>query len=106
VPTVTLYTRPGCHLCEEARELLQRVCAELRETTGCELVERDIETDEALHRAYFERIPVVALDGRECFQFFVDEQRLRAELQTAARHASACRAGDRGTQGDHLQSGA
>lgn len=66
---VTLYTRPGCHLCSEALHALQRV----RSRVPFELVELDITQDERLHRAYFERIPVVALDGLVLFDYFVDE---------------------------------
>lgn len=73
---VVLYGRPGCHLCEEARATLERVRAEL----PFELVERDIERDAALHRAYLERIPVIALDGEELFDYFVDEPELRRRL--------------------------
>ena len=73
---VTLYGKPGCHLCDDARVVLERVRAELPFT----LVERDIEADEALHRAYLERIPVIALDGEELFDFFVDEPQLAARL--------------------------
>jgi glutaredoxin len=76
VPEVVLYGRPGCHLCDDARELLERVRAELPFT----LVERDIERDDALLRAYLERIPVIALDGEELFDLFVDEAELRRRL--------------------------
>ena len=76
MPEVVLYGKPGCHLCDDARVVLERVRAEL----GFELVERDITLDDALHRAYLERIPVVAIDGREAFDFFVDEPELRRRL--------------------------
>jgi len=76
VREVTLYGRPGCHLCDEARQALLRLRGEL----SFALVERDIEEDEALLRAYFERIPVILLDGREVGEFFVDEELLRHEL--------------------------
>jgi glutaredoxin len=72
VRTVTLYSRPGCHLCDEAREVLERVRARAPFT----LQEVDIETDDALHARYLERIPVVALDGEELFDYFVDEEAL------------------------------
>ena len=74
--TVTLYTRPGCHLCDDARAALERV----RERTPFGLVEIDIESDDALHRAYLERIPVVELDGHELFEHFVDEAMLAARI--------------------------
>jgi glutaredoxin len=79
VPTVVLYGRPGCHLCDDARAVLQRLRAEVPFV----LEERDIERDDALHRAYLERIPVVALDGEELFDFFVDEDELRRRLSAA-----------------------
>jgi glutaredoxin len=74
--TVTLYGRPGCHLCDDAREALERVRAGL----GFELREVDITSEDALHRRYLERIPVVALDGEELFDFYVDEDALRRRL--------------------------
>lgn len=70
--TVTLYSRPGCHLCDDAREALARV----RERAPFHLDEIDIETDDALHARYLERIPVVVLDGEELFDYFVDEAAL------------------------------
>ena len=73
---VTLYGRAECHLCDEARAALQRV----RSDVPFELRECDIEADAALLRAYFERIPVVTLDGRELFAYFVDERALRCAL--------------------------
>jgi glutaredoxin len=74
---VTLYGRAGCHLCDDARAALERVRARVPFT----LDEVDIETDDRLHARYLERIPVVALDGEELFDFFVDEARLEARLR-------------------------
>jgi Glutaredoxin-like domain (DUF836) len=54
----------------------------LSDELGFELVERDIEADDDLLRRYLERIPVVALDGEELFDFFVDEPLLRERLGT------------------------
>jgi glutaredoxin len=75
-PTLTLYGRPGCHLCDEARTQLLALAPEL----GFTLAERDIEADDDLLRRYLERIPVVALEGEELFDFFVDERVLRDRL--------------------------
>ena len=75
---VTVYSRPGCHLCEEAIATLRRLQQEL----GFSLAERDIDGDEALQRAYFERVPVIALDGEELSDFFVDEAALRERLES------------------------
>jgi glutaredoxin len=77
---VTLYGRPGCHLCDDARAQLQA----LAPTLGFTLLEVDIETDDDLLRRYLERIPVVALDGEELSDFFVDEAGLRTRLGTVA----------------------
>ena len=74
---LVLYGRPGCHLCDDARAVLERL--------GATFEEVDIEGDDALHRAYLERIPVVALDGEELYDFFVDEADLRRRLQRSAR---------------------
>jgi glutaredoxin len=74
---VVLYGRDGCHLCEDARAALERVRARIAFT----LTEIDIETDDALHARYLERIPVVALDGVELFDYFVDEGELEDRLR-------------------------
>jgi glutaredoxin len=78
VTLVTLYTKPDCHLCEEAQAVLGEVRAEL----PFELEVRDITLDDELHRAYFERIPVVSIDGAELFQYFVDAEILRERLES------------------------
>jgi glutaredoxin len=75
-PTVVLYGRADCHLCDEARAVLERVQADV----PFDLVERDIERDDALHRRYLERIPVVEVAGEEVFEFFVEEAELRRRL--------------------------
>ncbi len=81
---VTLYARPGCHLCDEARAGLERV----RHDMPFRLVERDITDEEALHRAYFDRIPVITLDGHELCEFVLDEDLLRQELAPTAPNPS------------------
>ncbi|MGN6188902.1 MAG: glutaredoxin family protein [Conexibacter sp.] len=81
MPQVVVYGKPGCHLCDDARAVLERVRAEI----PFELVERDIEQDDALFKAYLERIPVIALDGEELFDFFVDEGELRRRLRGEGR---------------------
>jgi glutaredoxin len=73
---VTVYGKADCHLCDEALAILRP----LRDELGFTLVEVDITADDVLHRAYLERIPVVALDGTELFEYFVDEQTLRERL--------------------------
>jgi glutaredoxin len=80
VPTVTLYSRPGCHLCDDARAVVERVRGEI----PFRLEERDIERDDALLRRYLERIPVVVVDGAEIAELFVEEEDLRAALSSIA----------------------
>lgn len=75
--TVTVFGREGCHLCEEAAERLRT----LRDELGFVLREVDIERDDRLHARYLERIPVIALDGDELFEFFLDEPELRRRLR-------------------------
>jgi glutaredoxin len=78
VTVLTVYSKPDCHLCAEAMTALRALQAEL----GFALEELDITTDDALLRAYFERIPVVALDGEVLFEYFVEEAVLRDRLES------------------------
>ena len=73
---ITVYVRPGCHLCDEALAALQRLGVGRAFTVRVV----DIESDDDLHRRYLERIPVVAMDGEELYDFFLDEDDLRARL--------------------------
>ena len=73
---LVLYGRPGCHLCDDARARLEAI----RRTHPFVLREVDIEADDALFKRYLERIPVVALDGEELFELFVDDEILRQRL--------------------------
>ena len=79
---VTLYTRPGCHLCELAREAIEGLRDEL---PPFELAEIDIDRDEALLARFLERIPVVAVDGRVVSELDADPRVLRARLDTVQR---------------------
>ena len=73
---VVLYGREGCCLCDDARDVLERV----RRRRPFVFEERDIDRDERLLRAYLERIPVVTIDGVEAFELFVDESELERRL--------------------------
>lgn len=75
-PRITLYGREGCHLCDDARAVIERVCADLGES----FVEVDIDTDEDLYDRFGEEIPVTFVDGRQHDFWRVDEARLRAAL--------------------------
>ncbi|MFB7665779.1 glutaredoxin family protein [Kitasatospora sp. NPDC056138] len=74
--TVTLIGKPGCHLCDDARETILRVTAE----TGASFEEKDITQDPELYRSYAEQIPVTLVDGRQHDFWRVDERRLRTAL--------------------------
>jgi hypothetical protein len=99
LPDLILYSRPGCHLCDEARDAIEAVFADRRsrELPVPALVERNIEADEELHARYLERIPVIELDGRrvELFVSVGKIRRLVAEVVDARSDAAtdASRAG-------------
>jgi glutaredoxin len=78
VGTLTLYGKPGCHLCQEARDAVKRVL--LDRELGLEEV--DITLDPGLFARYGERIPVLELDGDVLFEFVVDEDLLQRRLDT------------------------
>ncbi len=73
---VTLYSRAGCHLCDTAREVVVRVCADL----GEQWTEVDIDADPDLQQRFGEEVPVTFVDGRQHDFWRVDERRLRTAL--------------------------
>ena len=75
-PRVVLYGKPGCHLCDEARAVVARVCSEL----GEEYVEVDVTTDPDLARRFAEEIPVTVVDGQQHAFWRVDAGRLTRAL--------------------------
>ena len=77
MPEVTLYGRPGCHLCELARE-------QILGFDGVELREVDIESDDRLFAAMLERIPVVEVDGREVSELEFDGDAFSAAMRGVA----------------------
>ncbi|MBN9605404.1 MAG: glutaredoxin family protein [Actinomycetales bacterium] len=103
-PRLTLLGRPGCHLCDEARTVVERVLAD---HPGLALEERSIDDDPELQDRYAEEIPVLLIDDRVHTIWRVDEARLRRALgggdaapagprETTADRARAPRAGGRG----------
>ncbi|HEX6117251.1 MAG TPA: glutaredoxin family protein [Solirubrobacterales bacterium] len=74
---VTLYTREGCHLCDEARD---EILALRRSGLAIELREVDIEADERLHARFLERIPVIEVGGEVVSELGCDEPALRAAI--------------------------
>jgi len=73
---ITLYGKPGCHLCDDARQVIELVCDEL----GTSYDEVDITTSADLMDAYGEQIPVTFVDGRQHDFWRVDPERLRRAL--------------------------
>ena len=76
---LTLYGRPGCHLCDEARTELHDL---LRERPWLALEEVNIEDDECLHGEFLERIPVIAIDGEIVSELVLDRDAVRARMDT------------------------
>ncbi len=74
---ITLIGKPGCHLCDDARVVVERVAAD----TGAGWEELSILDDDGLREQYAELIPVVLVDGEQHDFYRVDESRLRAALQ-------------------------
>lgn len=73
---VLLYSRPGCHLCDDARGVIERVCAQAGES----FEEVDITSSPELVAEFAEQIPVTFVDGRQHDFWRVDESRLRRAL--------------------------
>lgn len=78
--TVTLYGKPGCCLCDEARAEVEQ----LRARHGFALEEVDVSLDPRLHREYGERIPVVAVEGQEACEFRLDSAEVERLLARVA----------------------
>ena len=76
---VVVYSRPGCHLCEEA---IEQIVAMHEEGYRFELHEVDIESNDLLLRRYLERIPVVEVDGVEVSELVLDAAAVKARLDT------------------------
>ncbi len=87
---VVVYSRPGCHLCEQAIEAIVAMHAD---GYRFELHEVDIESDDGLLKLMLERIPVVEVDGEPVSELVLDQAALRARLDTVEAHG---RAGGRG----------
>ena len=73
---VVLYGKPGCHLCDEARAVVSEALA----GRDVDLKEVDVTLDPVLERRYGERIPVLAVDGDELFEYVVDARALAERL--------------------------
>ncbi|MER8120610.1 MULTISPECIES: glutaredoxin family protein [unclassified Streptomyces] len=73
---VTLIRKPGCHLCDDAQAVIEKVCGEL----GVPWDQKDIGEDKALYDQYWEQIPVVLVDGEQHTFWRVNADRLRKAL--------------------------
>lgn len=82
---VVLYTRPGCHLCEEAKAQIAPLLAEF----GAALREVNVDDNPALRAQYTDDVPVLFLAGRKVAKHRVDLAQFRRQLQQAARSAAA-----------------
>jgi glutaredoxin len=76
---LVLYTRPGCHLCDQARDLLESLRGS---PASFDVREVDIDSDDRLLAAYLERIPVVELDGEVIGELILSSDAVRAKLST------------------------
>jgi len=76
-PRITLLSKPGCHLCDEARAVIERVAAD----TGVGWREVDILSDPELQVTWWDQIPVTLIDGVQHDYWRVDEERLRQALK-------------------------
>jgi glutaredoxin len=73
---ITLVRKPGCHLCDDAQQVIEKVSGDL----GVPFELKDITQDKALHDRYWEQIPVVLVDGEQHTFWRVNEERLRRAL--------------------------
>src|SRR6516162_8483670 len=74
---IDIYSRPGCHLCDDAKEVIERV--QSRFSFSLRVI--NIETDPALEKAYGEQIPVVFINGNKAFKYHVDEKELEQKVK-------------------------
>ena len=74
---IDIYSRPGCHLCDDAKEVVERV----RRRFPFSLRVIDIETDPELEKAFGEQIPVVFINGNKAFKYLVDEHELEQKVK-------------------------
>jgi hypothetical protein len=85
VTTLTLISKPDCHLCDVASDVIDAVVAELPDAAAerLEIVEQSIHDDSALYERWWEKIPVVLIDGELHAHWRVSPERLRSALEEA-----------------------
>lgn len=84
--TVIVYTREGCHLCDDAIKTVRRVADSIRREVSLDVI--DVDTDSELRERYGERVPYVLVDGRPRFKYRVDEDELRNHLTSTSSEES------------------
>jgi len=85
LPEVVLYTRAGCHLCDEAKQQLR----ELRRKAAFALREVDIDQDPELRQRYNDEVPVIFIHGRKAFKYRIDPSQFLKRLQDHSAEGSA-----------------
>ena len=75
---ITIYTRKDCHLCDEAKSVLQKFASEF----PLEIEEVDVDRDSDAVQKYSDEVPVVFLDGQKLFKYRIDEGKLRRALES------------------------
>jgi thiol-disulfide isomerase/thioredoxin len=95
VIAITLYSRPGCHLCDDMKAVVQRVARTLP-TTPVTVVEIDISTDSALDERYGTEIPVLLVEGKKVAKYRIGEDELRRVLLARGHDREAEGAGKAG----------
>jgi glutaredoxin len=75
-PEVILYTRRGCHLCDEAKEVIER----LRKEAAFRFEQIDIDTDPALKDRYNDEVPVIFINGKKAFKYQVEPRQFLKRL--------------------------
>jgi len=82
---LTIYSKPGCHLCDEMKLLVHRVVAEPSDAPSIEIDEVDISSDRELADRYGLEIPVLLIDGKKVAKYRVSEKELRRILEARAK---------------------
>lgn len=80
---LTIYSRPGCHLCDDMKIVVRRVIAQTAPGT-VSLTEIDISTDRALEQSFGHEIPVLLIDGRKVAKYRITENELKRTLLTSS----------------------
>lgn len=81
--SVRIYSRRECHLCDVAKDTIERLASEFRLPLAIEVI--DIDTDPVLHDLYTNEVPVIFVDGRKAFKYRVDERAFLARVDRATR---------------------